>query len=125
MFIVGHEYTRDAIHAQLGGSKRACMPTVGGIVVAACLLKAFNPETPQVVLCGTGPSNGPAGVLLATQREAIPFFTRIATGRWVHEGRFEAAEVLTHGARYDMHVARSSREPSSVSRVVLMRRVAA
>lgn len=35
MFRIGTEYTRDEIHAQVGGSKQSYLPTVGGEVAAA------------------------------------------------------------------------------------------
>lgn len=117
-FDVGSTYSRDAIHARLGGSKRACLPTRDGLVVAACLLKSFNPDAPRVVLCGSGTRNGPAGALLAAQTGAIPFFTRVATGRWLYEGRFVVADSLTSGAIFDRLVARSTRARDGVSRVV-------
>ena len=117
-FGVGCTYSRDTIHARLGGSKRACLPTRDGVVVAACLLKSFNPDAPRVVLCGSGARNGPAGAALAAQTAAIPFFTRVATGRWLYEGRFVVADSLTSGEIFDRLVARSTRTPDGVSRVV-------
>ena len=117
-FTVGSTYSRDEIHARLGGSKRACLPTRDGAVVAACLLKSFNPDAPRVVLCGAGTRNGPAGAMLAAQAEPIPFFTRIATGRWFYEGRFVVVDSITSGGTFDRLVARSTRTPQSVSRIV-------
>ena len=43
MFMVGIQYTRDEIHAELGGSKVSCLPTQGGRIVAACLSRKFSP----------------------------------------------------------------------------------
>jgi len=117
-FEVGCTYTRDEIHARVGGSKRACLPTREGAVVAACLLKSFNPDAPRVVLCGSGARNGPAGALLAAQAGPVPFFTRIDAGRWFYEGRFVVVESLTSGTTFDRLVAHSTRAPDSVSRVV-------
>ena len=117
-FAVGCTYTRDEIHAQVGGSKRACLPTRAGAVVAACLLKSFNPDAPRVVLCGSGVRNAPAGAMLAAQAGSIPFFTRIDLGRWRYEGRFVVVDSITSGEDFDRLVARSTRRPDSVSRIV-------
>ena len=65
MFNIGHEYTRDEIHAQVGGSKHSYLPTRNGEVVAACLTKELNPRAPQVILCGNGERIAPAGATLA------------------------------------------------------------
>ena len=54
MLTVGDEYTRNDIHLQLGGSKVTCLPTVNGVIVAACLTTEFSPAAPHVMLCGTG-----------------------------------------------------------------------
>lgn len=120
-FAIGHAYTRDAIAAQLGGSRRACLPTKDGVVVAACLLTSFNPDAPHVVLCGAGPRNGPMGLALAEHRGAIPFFIKESVNRWVYRGRFAVAEVLTSGERYESHIAGSGRAIDDVSCVVLMK----
>ena len=120
-FEVGRDYTRAEIHAALGGSRRACLPTRDGRVVAACLLRSLNPDAPHVLLAGTGVRNEPAGALLAVQGGAVPFFTRVAVHRWRYEGLFAVAEVVEAGARYERLVAASGRPPASVSRVLLLR----
>ena len=117
-FVVGETYTREEISGRLGGSRRACLPTRDGAVVAACLLKSFNPDAPRIVLCGSGPRNGSAGDRLAGQRGPVPFFTRIETSRWRYEGRYVVVDSLVSGATFDRLVARSARMPASVSRVV-------
>ena len=117
-FEVGREYTRAAIADRVGGNRRACLPTRDGVVVAACLLKSFNPDAPDVMLCGVGPQLTPVSTLLAHQRTPIPLFTKIAVNRWRHEGWFTVAETITAGPQFDRWVARSDRPASEVSRVV-------
>ncbi len=118
-FEVGAEYTRADIAARVGGSRRACLPTKDGVVVAACLLKSFNPDAPHVMLCGVGPQLTPVSALLAAQRAPIPVFTKLAVNRWRHEGWFAVSATFTDGPRFEHHVARSDRPVASVSRVVL------
>ena len=118
-FIVGREYTRSEIHDAVGGSRRACLPTREGVVVAACLLESFNPDAPHVMLCGTGPQLTPVSNRLAAQRIPLPIFVKVAVNRWRHAGWFVVSETITSGPRFDAHVARSDRSPTSVSRVVL------
>ena len=120
-FTVGHDYTRDEIRAAVGGSKRICLPTRDGVVLAACLVQALNPRAPREILCGVGPRNGPAGALLAGQRRAIPVFVKAAVNRWRYAGPFEVADSFASGSRYERAVARSSRPASDVSRVVVLR----
>ena len=120
--VVGGAYTRDEIHRQVGGSRRSCLPTRDGIVVAACLLRSFNPQAPDAMLCGTGPQNGAAGATLAAQRVAIPIFVKAATNRWIHAGRFVPVASLTEGARFEAHLAASNRTRASVSRLILFER---
>ena len=44
MFTPNKEYTRDEIHAQLGGGTATYLPTKSGVVVAACLTPEKNPK---------------------------------------------------------------------------------
>ncbi len=119
LFEVGVDYTRAEIAERVGGSRRACLPTKDGVVVAACLLKSFNPDAPHVMLCGVGPQLTPVSSLLAAQRTPIPLFTKLAVNRWRHEGWFVVSASITAGPQYDHWVARSTRPASEVSRVVL------
>jgi hypothetical protein len=124
MFTAGHEYTRAEIHAQLGGSRISCLPMQGGVVVAACLTTVLNPRAPEVVLCGQGARTGPTSALFAHQRTPVRVFLKRAANRWVYRGRFEVAEALTAGPRFEGFIAGSGRTLASVSFVVLLRRVA-
>ncbi len=118
-FTIGRDYTRSEIHDAVGGSKRACLPQKDGVVVAACLLKSFNPDAPHVMLCGVGPQLTAVSTRLSLQRVPVPVFVKVAVNRWRHEGWFVVAGTLLSGARFDRHVARSDRAASDVSRVVL------
>lgn len=120
-FAVDQAYTRAVIADRLGGSRRACLPTKDGVVVAACLVRSFNPDAPDVVLCGAGPRNGPMGIALAAHRGAIPFFVKEDVNRWIYRGRFVVAEVLTSGDRFASCIEGSGRSIDNVSRVVLMK----
>lgn len=119
-FVVGHEYTRDEIHAGLGGSKVSCLPTQHGRIVAACLTTEFSPAAPRVVLCGQGPRTGRVSKLLTLERGRIPVFIKQAAGRWKFHGVFEVSESFSRGARFESFVAGSGRSLSSVSHVVLL-----
>lgn len=119
LFAVGTDYSRAEIAERVGGSRRACLPTKDGVIVAACLLKSFNPDAPHVMLCGVGPQLTPVSTRLAGQRTPIPLFTKLAVNRWRHEGWFVVSETITAGPRFDHWVARSNRPAFEVSRVVL------
>lgn len=118
-FVVGREYTRDDVHAALGGSKVSCLPTKDGLIVAACLSRSFSPAAPQVVLCGQGLRTGPLSEQLTRQRGAIPIFVKRGANRWGYEGRFRVAESLASGARFARFIEGSGRTEKSVSFVVV------
>lgn len=120
MFDVGLDYTRDEIHAKVGGSKQSYLPTKNGAVVAACLTQGLNPQAPRVILCGRGTRIEPTGELLAQQPYAIPVFLKRDVNRWEYQGLFKAAASYTSGPKFDSHVAGSGRPSSEVSRVVEM-----
>lgn len=123
MFSIGRDYTRNDIHAKVGGSKQSYLPTRNGAVVAACLTQALNPRAPRVILCGRGAIIEPTGKLLAQQLDAIPVFLKRDVNRWEYQGHFKAAASYTSGPAFDRHVAGSGRPSAEVSRVVEMRDV--
>ena len=123
MFIVGREYTRDEIHAKVGGSKQSYLPTKNGAVVAACLTCDLNPRAPQVILCGRGARIQPTGELLARQPYAIPVFLKRDVNRWEYQGLFKPAGSYTSGPEFNGYVAGSGRPPAEVSRVVVLNTV--
>jgi hypothetical protein len=120
MFDIGSEYTRDEIHAQVGGSKQSYLPTKNGAVVAACLTHDLNPRAPQVILCGRGARIEPAGDLLASQPFAIPVFLKRGVNRWEYQGLFRPTTSHTSGPKFDGFVAGSGRPVAEVSRVVVL-----
>ena len=71
MFMVGCEYTRDEIQAELGGSKVSSLPTREGKIVAACLSRKFSPAAPAVVLCGQGQKTGPVRIETASNEPVV------------------------------------------------------
>ena len=121
MFTVGVEYTRDEIHAQLGGSKVTCLPTLEGRIVAACLSRKFSPAAPAVVLCGQGQKTGPVSKTLTLQAGRIPVFIKQAASRWEFYGHFEVSESFSSGPRFKNFIEGSGRPLSSVSYVVLLK----
>lgn len=120
MFESGREYTRNEIHAHVGGSKQSYLPTKNGAVVAGCLTHDLNPRAPHVILCGRGARIEPAGKLLATQPDAIPVFLKRGTNRWKYQGLFKPVASYTSGVEFDNYVAGSGRPPAEVSRVVVL-----
>ena len=120
MFVVDREYTRDEIHAALGGSKVSCLPTHDGRIVAACLSPTFSPAAPAVVLCGQGPKTGPVSEALTRHAGPLPVFVKQGAGRWAYRGRFEVAQSFRAGARFEQFIAGSGRSLASVSHVVLL-----
>jgi hypothetical protein len=79
-------YTRKQIHAAVGGSARAALPTRGGRVVCACLTRERNPRAPQeIVIPGTERSLRLARAFAASGA-AVPVFVRSRRGGWEFTG---------------------------------------
>ena len=121
MFMVGRQYTRDEIHAEVGGSKVSCLPTRGGTIVAACLSQKFSPAAPHVVLCGQGLRTGGVSKLLTITPGKLPVFIKRAASRWEFRGNFRVDESFSSGARFESFVSGSGRSIASVSFVVLLK----
>ena len=121
MFTVGRQYTRNEIHAEVGGSKVSCLPTQGGSIVAACLSQKFSPAVPNVVLCGQGKRTGAVSKLLTVQPGKLPVFIKRAASRWEFRGNFRVDESFSSGARFESFISGSGRSIASVSYVVLLK----
>jgi len=117
-FKTGSDYTRDEIHATLGGSTQSYLPTVGGRVVAVCVTPELNPRAPRVILCGQGPRRVAAGAALAKQTEPLPVFLKRAVNSWQFQGTMRVVASHTSGPTFTSLVADSGRSPSDVSRAI-------
>src|SRR5437899_2659620 len=110
MFEHGVSYTRDQIHAQVGGSKESFLPHVGGRVVAACLRQDYNPDAPTVILVGTGEGIERAAELLVAQRSPVPTFIKQGTGDWEYVGDFAVERSSQDAGELQAQARRSGRD---------------
>ena len=120
MFKTGTTYTRDQIHAAVGGSKQAYIPTLNGSVVAVCLKPSLNPRAPREVLCGTGPVIAKTGAMLAATTHRVPFFMKKGVNEWEYVGLYRAVASHTSGPKFNAMVAGSGRSPNDVSVAIEM-----
>ena len=111
----GVTYTRDQIHAALGGSKQSAIPTLNGTVVSLCVRTDLNAKAPREFLCGVGPVRVKAGNLLASTMAKLPVFTKTNVNQWEYQGLFRVAASHRSGPRFDAMVAGSGRSIRSVS----------
>ena len=120
MFKIGTTYTRDEIHAAVGGSKQAYIPTLNGAVTAVCVKTDLNPRAPRELLCGVGPVIAKTGAMLASSSHKVPVFIKKEVNQWEYVGLYRAAASYTSGPRFNAMVAGSGRSPSDVSVAIEM-----
>ena len=82
----GSVYTRAQIHAALGGSRRASLPTRGGEVVCACLTRRRNPHAPEEMLVGGAGRTVRLARAFAASGRAVPVFVCGRPGGWEFAG---------------------------------------
>lgn len=121
-FKLGATYTRNDIHAAVGGSKRSAIPTLNDAVVALCIRTDLNAKAPGEVLCGAGPAMAKAGKLLAATTGNMPVFIKRKVNQWEYKGLFSVGASHLSGPRFDAMVAESGRSLSSVSVAVELAR---
>jgi len=99
-------YSRAEIHAALGGSVQAYLPTVDGVVVAGCFRRDTNPDAPAVVLPGNGPIIITTAESFAASGRAVPVFIKQSVGDWCFVGDWRVSrlsrdplEIRVHGKR--------------------------
>jgi len=114
-FVLGATYSRDQIHASVGGSKRTAIPTVNGVVVAVCIRTDLNARAPREFVCGAGPIMAKAGNLLAASTHRFPVFIKLQVNQWQYRGLFSVVAAHRSGRKFAAMVAGSGRSLSSVS----------
>ncbi|MBI2760872.1 MAG: hypothetical protein HYX51_05545 [Chloroflexi bacterium] len=90
-FVLGWEYTRNEIPAEVGGGTGDYLPHKDGVVVAGCFRTDTNPDAPHIILPGDGPEVRRWADHLTTQPAPIPVFITIGPNRWRYEGRLRVA----------------------------------
>lgn len=117
-FIVGTSYTREVIHAQVGGSLQTYLPNVGGVIVAACLRLESNPDAPHVILPGTGEQIERSGDLLAAQQTPVPTFIKRGPNQWEYVGHYRVARATSDPSEIKGHAEKSGRD--DITQVIFM-----
>jgi hypothetical protein len=121
ILITGETYTRDQIHASLGGEKVTYLPQKGGKIVCGCFSTDSNPEAPLVILVGGSQEDEDANVilkkanLLLGQGDPIPVFLKRAPNEWLFDGYYRAA-----GATHDPRVIDQKQRVAGRNDVVMV-----
>jgi hypothetical protein len=102
-------YSRAEIHAELGGNARSFLPTVDGVVVAGCFRRDLNPDAPEVVLPGNGPTMMQSAAALAASGHSIPVFLFGETKDWRFIGLYRATQCSTDPAEIEIHSTQARR----------------
>jgi hypothetical protein len=118
MFTLRESYTRNEIHARLGGNKQWYLPIVRGRVVCACLTPKADPDAPCVILPGEGEIVERTADLLMSQRSAIPTFIKRRAGHWEYVGEFFPVECSRDAHEIAAQARRSGR--NNITRVIHM-----
>jgi hypothetical protein len=108
-FVLGWEYTRNEIRAEVGGGLGAALPHKDGMVVAGCLRADMNPDAPHIILLGDGPEVRRWADQLAVQPTPIPVFIKAGPNRWRYEGRFRFASRTFDPTTIAEHARKSGR----------------
>jgi hypothetical protein len=94
-FVVGQEYTFDAIAAALGGRPFGYLAQLGGRIVCGRFTREMNPRAPYEILVGDSPGVRRKAEMLAAQGGVIPVFIREGTNRWRYHGPMEVVGFET------------------------------
>jgi hypothetical protein len=89
-FIVGDEYSFNAIAEAFGGQAFGYLPQVGNRIVCGRFTLEMNPHAPYEILVGDPPGVLRKAQMLIDQSGVIPVFIKAATNRWRYHGPMEA-----------------------------------
>jgi hypothetical protein len=93
-FEKGAGYTRQQICEAFGGSRREALPTRGGRVVCACLMRRMNPRAPEEVVIGSTKRMVERARALAASGEAVPVLVSERSGMWEYAGERRVRAVI-------------------------------
>ena len=94
-FVVGDEYTLDAIVSALGGDTMSYLPQLKGRIVGGRFTSDMNPNAPYTILVGDRPQVRRKAELLAAQEGTIPVFLKQAPNRWRFHGVMRFVSYVT------------------------------
>jgi predicted HNH restriction endonuclease len=117
--IVGMRYTWGEVSANWHG-EQTFLAKRDGRIVCATLVKAENPEAPEVMVVGTKPRNIQRAEEFCQQGGSIPVFIKHAVNEWEYVGVFELASYSTDRETLERH-GRASGEV--LTRVIFLRQV--
>lgn len=95
-FVVGQEYTFNAIAEVFGGQSFGYLPQVGSRIVCGRFTMEMNPHAPYEVLVGDPPGVLRKAEMLVEQGGVIPVFIKAATNRWRYHGPMEVVGFDTN-----------------------------
>ena len=91
---LGCTYTREQIHAILGGGVQSFLPTKNGRVICGCFRLDLNPDAPREILVGVGEQRVRNAQTLKLQGTSVPVFTKKVAEDWEYVGHFKATRYL-------------------------------
>ena len=92
-FVKGEQYTRSEIHEVLGGGLQTYLPTENGRVVCGAFRTDTNPNAPNVILPGFGPTIQKSAELFAAQSECVPVFLKRSINAWEYVGSYRVTRL--------------------------------
>ncbi len=95
-FVVGQEYSFNAIAKVFGGQSFGYLPQVGSRIVCGRFTIEMNPHAPYEVLVGDPPDVLRRAQTLLQQGGVIPIFIKAATNRWPYHGPMEVVDFDTN-----------------------------
>ncbi|QDV39271.1 hypothetical protein [Tautonia plasticadhaerens] len=99
-FVRGESYTREHIHAELGGETVSYLPQRAGRVVCGCFSQDSNREAPYEILVGGSDEEGVDRPILKKARQLakqggpIPVFLKQGPNAWMYDGHYRVKGVI-------------------------------
>ena len=94
-FVVGTEYTLNAITTALGGETMSYLPQSDNRIVCGRFTEHMNPKAPYEILVGDLPKVRRKAEALAAQGGTIPVFMKEAPNRWLYRGPMQVVGFET------------------------------
>jgi hypothetical protein len=122
MFQEDKYYSRNDIHAQLGGGLQDYLPHKDGRIVCACLRPDTNPDAPDILLVGSGSAIYRWACVFCNQKIPVPTFVKARPNSWRYVGVYFAEAWTENRVEIAIHSQRAQR--TDIRRIVFLMKFA-
>jgi len=110
-------YTAEEVEKLTAGG-RSYIRTKDNVVVGLAITKQKNPEAPNIVVVGDGPTIMKNAQLLVKQNEYVPTYLKLGSNQWLYKGEYRVVNYSNKSSDIEKH--RKHRPRNKVTSILFL-----